>query len=121
MTAPAGADRRIVAIADLVGRSSAEQFQLRYSDEEKPVVWMALAVYSGSRWDVAAGHTPLEAASRLLEQLVDGGTCQRCGRGTAVADDQDDVVEALDAAVCWYVYDPELNTYRRSCEDPDGP
>lgn len=113
------AERRIVALAELFGRTGATGFQLRYSEEEEPTVWMAIVSYVGSRWDVAAGLGPVAAASRLAEQLVDGGQCAHCKRGTAIADDQGDVVEGLDAALCWYVYDPELNTYRRSCEDPD--
>ena len=66
----------VAAIAGLVGHTGAEGFQLRYSDDEQPVVWMAVGTYPGGRAEADAGLTPGEAAWRLGERLVDGGTCQ---------------------------------------------
>ena len=63
--------------------------------------------------------TPLRAVLRLLDLVIDGGSCTHCGRQTFVSDDFTQSMP-LDRLVCWYVYDPEVKTFRRSCEgDPD--
>ena len=110
---------KLVAAADLVGRTGAAEYQIRYSDDEEPTVWFAVSKYKDGRWETAAGHEPLEAALRLVERLVDGGMCTHCRRPSALNADDDETF--LDKALCWYLYDPELRTFRRSCEDPDEP
>ena len=64
--------------------------------------------------DVAASIAPEEAIFRLCDQVMDGGRCAHCHRPCGVARD----LEPLPAGevICWYVYDPELDTYRRGCE-----
>lgn len=106
-------DPRLPAAFDLIGRTGADNIQFRYCDEEKPVVWMALAEYH-DHWEVAAGITPATAVFRLCEQLVDGGTCTHCHRPTGVTFDFDPM--PLPEEICWYQWDPELATFRRGCE-----
>lgn len=108
-----------LAAIDLIQRTGAKSFQIRYSDDEEPVVWMAIAefVRSGSApesptHEVAASLRPERAVMRLADQLVDGGICVRCGLTAGVAHD----LKAYPLGVCWYQYDPELGKYRRSCE-----
>ena len=65
-------------------RLGSSGFQIRYSDEPRPVVWLAVAEFtqpSGPVHEAAAGLTPDIAIFRLLETLLDGGQCTR----TAIA------------------------------------
>jgi hypothetical protein len=115
-------EERLLAIVDMVGRTGADNIQFRWSDDEEPVVWFVVAAYDdGSVWDAAAGREPVEAAERLATQLIDGGTCTRCGRTTALQTDWQSSLnvfaERVGMALCEYAYDPELKRYRRSCED----
>ncbi|MCU1679223.1 MAG: hypothetical protein JWM93_3981 [Frankiales bacterium] len=110
-------DPRFVAAVDLIGRTGAVDFQIRYCDEDPPVVWIAVASYRNGEQQVqeaAAAMRPVEAVFRLCAQLIDGGTCAHCGRGTGFHED----VDTLPAheLVCWYQWDPELATFRRGCE-----
>jgi hypothetical protein len=105
-------DERIPAAVDLLGRTGADEVQLRYSDDEKPVVWMAIARWR-DRWEAAAAMTPARALFRLLDEVVDGGQCQHCNRPTGFSPDLDAL--PLDALICWYQWDPELRTFRRGC------
>ena len=119
-------DPRLVAAVKLVRRTGARTFTLRYSDDEEPTVWMAVGEWlwrdggpvakdGETRYEVAAALTPLVASMRLLDQIVDGGTCAHCGKTTAVSDNWQ-APTLLDEHICWYVYDPELQEFRRSCE-----
>lgn len=106
-----------MAAADLLPRLGATTLELRFSEPESPgspVVWIAIAGFQGAGPQVAAGLSPYRALYRLLEQLVDGGQCTHCKRPTGVCDDLDSL--PLGTVVCWYVYDPELDTFRRGCE-----
>ena len=121
---------RFVAAVDMLRRSGATTFQIRYCEEEQPVVWMAVVGYvaqgnpkSGDPskqverevHDAAAGMTPVHAALRLCEQLIDGGTCTHCHRPTGFDADSLDAMPA-DRFFCWYQWDPEMATFRRGCE-----
>lgn len=119
MTAAEGFDDPLfLAAVDLIGRSGSESFQIRYQDDEQPTVWMALAKYIhptlGIGWEVGAGFDPTRAALRLLDEIIDGGTCTHCGKPTGVI--HDTVEPPPFASVCWFTYDPELKTFRRGCE-----
>lgn len=103
----------LMACIDMVKRTGAETVQVRYSDDEKPIVWLAVAGYQGDRYEVAAGAAPEQAMFRLLERLVDGGMCQHCKKPTGITDDFDSMPYARQ--VCWYQFDPELKTFRRGC------
>jgi hypothetical protein len=118
-------EARLVAGIDLLGRTGAKQTQVRYSDDEEPVVWIATALYDVvpidqpeadpvEQWEAAGALNPISAVLRLCEKIVDGGTCTHCGRSTGVALGLDSM--PLPAFVCWYQFDPELRTFRRSCE-----
>lgn len=106
------------ACVDLIGRTGAKDFGMRYQDDEKPVVWIALARYErGGRdvYETDAALDPTLAAFRLCERLMDGGECQHCHRPTGVSDDFVGDMP-LDELFCWYRFDPELNKFRRACE-----
>lgn len=116
-------DPRFPAMLDLLGRTGASQVQIRYSDDEQPTVWFAVALYGPDRWETAAGPDPGSALARLCERVIDGGQCTHCGRPTAFDLVHDDsLVEAFSAgSVCWYLWDPELATFRRGCEGDTQP
>lgn len=107
-------DPRFIAAVDLVGRTGAKQFQIRWSDDEDPMIWMAVAIYRDAH-ECAAGMDPLKAVLRLADQLVDGGTCAHCRRASGVSDHWESDMP-LNDVFCWYVFDPETKKYRRSCE-----
>jgi hypothetical protein len=108
-------DERIKAAVDLIGRTGAQGIQLRYSDDETPIIWFAVAIWEDTKYETDAGSDPLEAVQRLCERLIDGGICTHCNRPTGLElvhiDDM-----PLNEFICWYQYDPELKTYRRGCE-----
>lgn len=126
MTLPTD-DPRLPAAADLVRRSGARSLQIRYSDDEQPVVWLAVAEYGvdpagrplarGGRrtFEAAGGMTPRDAMMRLLDAVVDGAECAHCHRPTGVTDEwRGDM--PLAEVLCWYRFDPETQTFRRGCE-----
>lgn len=113
---------KFTAGLDLLGRTGAKSFEIRYSGagddgEQRPIVWIAVATYAGG-WECAAGINPERAVMRLCAQLLDGGECVHCKRMSAFDDDADDTInEALSqGTVCWYMFDPELATFRMGCE-----
>lgn len=110
-------DPRFAAAVDLIARSGAGGFQIRYDDEQDPVVWVAV-VTDARGADAAAAMTPLGAVMRLLQRVVDpdrGAKCAHCGRPADVTDDWANA-PATDVGVCWLVFDPETAKFRRSCE-----
>lgn len=107
-------DPRFHAAVDLLGRSGAETFQIRYSDDPEPVVWVVDAKWKAGR-ECAGALNPLDAILRLLEQVMDGGLCTHCHRPTGVCDDWTQEMPMTEV-VCWYMYDPEMQTFRRGCE-----
>lgn len=65
---------RIGAITDLLGRTGANGFEVRYSEPEiegTPTVWLAIASYADGKWEAGAGAHPVLAGQRL---------CQHCHR-----------------------------------------
>ena len=107
---------KLPALVKLLERTGADEFQIRYCDEEVPVVWIAAARWRGT-WQAAGALEPYRAVLRLAESVMDGGTCRHCHRPTAVDDLPADVMlAATDPVICWYRYDPELSTFRRQCE-----
>lgn len=105
----------------MLQRLGASSFEFRLSEpdselDDGPAVFVSIAVFTNpsTRWDAAAGVTPLESMTRLLDALMDGGQCQHCHKPTGAAHDLGEM--PLPEHVCWYQYDPELTTYRRSCE-----
>jgi len=102
-------------------RSGASQVQIRFSDDEQPVIWFVVAIFDGKNpagmtgHEVDASSSPLRAILRLCERLADGGQCLHCGRPVGFESDLLIRMPA-DKVICWYQYDPELKTYRRGCE-----
>lgn len=126
MRLPPGVDgEKLTAAVDAVRRTGAKEVQIRYDDEQDPIVWVAVAGHSvrGGRpvkngkvnaWTPAAGMDPLQAMLTLAETLYDGGSCVHCGRiaGFDAGFDQMPLAEH----VCWVQWDPELKVFRRGCE-----
>ena len=125
---PEDLDPKALAGVDLLRRTGAKEFQIRYSDDEQPVVWLAVAGYRGERrnpitgkstsaehFEAAGAMDPTTAIMRLCEQLIDGGLCRHCHRRTIFNADAEPG-ELLDAVGCVYAWDPELKTFRRNCE-----
>jgi hypothetical protein len=110
---------RYLAAVQLIERCGAQSYSLRYCDEHKPLVWLAVARFNVG-WKVAAALNPQKATYRLLEDLIDGGMCVHCRRttGVVVVSDSFEPPDQL-PDVCWYVFDPELKVFRRSCEGRD--
>lgn len=112
---------KLKAAVEFLRRTGAKQIQIRYSDDEKPVVWFIVAVFDGRNpakingWEVDASDNPLRAALRLCERLADGGQCVHCKRPVGF---EPDLLQRMpaDKVVCWYQYDPELKVFRRGCE-----
>ena len=106
-------DPRFLPAVDMIGRTGAEQFQIRYCEEEEPVIWMCSARW-GERWETAAALNPIVALFRLCDQVVDGGICIHCNRPTGFIPDFNPM--PAENWLCFYKWDPELRTFRRSCE-----
>lgn len=131
MNAAPPEDPRLVAGVELLRRTGALQIQLRYSDDEDPVIWMAAAMWSiggdgkprptGGRpgWAAGAGMEPVDAVLALCDKVLDGGYCTHCERPTGVTLHWSTTMP-LAEVICWYVYDPETQRFRRSCEGDDA-
>lgn len=108
-------DPKLVAAVELIGRTGATQTEIRYCEEEKPVVWFAIATYRGGQRAIGAAFNPTEAVLALCVDVLDGGQCMRCKRPVGFEPHElDDMPLGRD--FCWYQWDPELKKYRRSCE-----
>lgn len=107
-------DPKLVGAVEVVGRTGAKDVQIRYSDDEQPTVWFAVANYGDGRWETDAGRCPVEAVLRLCERLIDGGICVHCDKPTAFDTSFDGAF--LEASFCWWQWDPELTKFRRGCE-----
>lgn len=121
-------DPQLLALYDLLGRTGAREVQLRYSDDEQPVVWFAVATFRTpliERWETAAGHDPVQALQRLAAEIIDGAECAHCGRPTIFNEAVEPILgnglagAVVDATTCVYGWDPELRTFRRGCEGSD--
>ena len=99
-------------------RLGASELQIRYSDDQAPIVWMAVAkvtVRRVSGFEAAAALDPSEAVKRLATQLIDGGLCVHCGKPTGFEADWTIPDFDTDAFVCWVTYDPEVDRIRLGC------
>ena len=123
----AALDPRFTPALDLLHRTGLVEFQMRFQDDEKPIVWIALGRWRPEpaygrpkgHWETASALHPVEALLRLCAQSIDGGQCVHCHRPTGFVEDlveSPTEIPALDATVCWYAWDPELSTFRRGCE-----
>ncbi len=128
---PPEMEARYLALVKLIERTGAVTYRIEHTEPANGVVmWIAISEHgrptSPLIASAGAGASPLSATYELVSKLVDAGTCAHCGRASAVesldtpldvtllgfTDHQSGTVVDL----CWYRYDPELRTYRRSCE-----
>lgn len=116
-----GEYEKLMAGIHFIRRTGARQIQIRYSDDNEPVVWFIVAKYDGGNpagiegFETDSALDPLRAVLRLCERLTDGGECWHCHRKTAFEPDSIGSMP-FDQMICWYQYDPELKKYRRGCE-----
>jgi hypothetical protein len=111
-------DPIVAATATFAGRTGATSFQIRYDDEQDPVIWVCVAEYrvrDAVAYKTGSGITPGAAAVALASDIADGGTCAHCGKPSGATDDWS-VEMPLADVICWYVFDPETSEFRRSCE-----
>lgn len=106
-------DDKLVAAVGMLNRTGAIQVQIRYCAEEEPTIWVAAAKYKENHWEAAAGMGPHAAVFRLCDQVIDGGTCQHCGRPAGFETGTDPM--PLDTLVCWYQYDPSTKKFSKGC------
>jgi hypothetical protein len=125
-------DPRFLAGVKLLERTGAKTFRIGYSDEDDgpPTVWYAVATWRGrvaggypvrdtERAEAAAALDGTTAVMRLCEAVIDGGVCTHCQQPTIFdpdPPDDDPLSDLLDRMGCRYAWDPELSTFRRSCE-----
>lgn len=122
-------DPRFLAGVQLLQRTGAQGFRIGFSPEDDgdPIVWYAVATWAGKkaggfkvrgseRSEAAGGMDPITAVMRLCEAVIDGGMCTHCQRQTIFVADLADRSQALYDMGCVYAWDPELATFRRSCE-----
>lgn len=119
-------DPRYIAAIELVRRNGAREIQLRYDDEQKPIVWVAVAGFSIingkpsgtgkiNAHQVGCGLDPLSSLFGLCHACLDRrGVCNHCQRNTMF--DEKFSPQPLEAFYCWYQWDPEVKTFRRGCE-----
>lgn len=103
---------RTRAAMEMIGRTGAAEFSIRYCEEEQPVVWIAAGRWDKG-WQAAGALEPLEAMYRLLNEVIDGGKCTHCERPTGFDPGTDAM--PLDQMFCWYQYDPSTKTFARGC------
>jgi hypothetical protein len=110
---PVADDPILTAAVAMLGRTGARHVTIGYSDEHEPPVWFAAAQF-GLGHEAAGAMTPRLAVLRLLDQVIDGGQCTHCKQPSGVVVEQGTM--PLADAICWYQYDPEMQTFRRGCE-----
>lgn len=111
-------DPKFIAGVELIGRTGSRSFRLGWSDDgNDPTVWYAVATYDRGA-EAAGALDPVKAVLRLCEQIIDGGICTHCHQSTIFDDNPGDSPYdvLLGAMGCVYAWDPELSTFRRSCE-----
>jgi hypothetical protein len=120
-------DPRFPAAVDVLRRTGPLEFQVRYADDELPVVWICVARYNLGRdgrpqrakvkgttaYEVGAGLSPIAALFKLCDQVLDHGTCAHCGRPTGFAGDA--TTEPGDGR-CWWTWDASSSSFVRGCE-----
>lgn len=119
-------DPRWVAAIDLLRRNGAREVQIRYDDEQKPIVWVTTASFSvingkpSNRGKINAhqaggGLDPMSSIFALCRACLDRrGKCNHCGKNTMF--DETFESQPLEDFYCWYQWDPEMQTFRRGCE-----
>jgi hypothetical protein len=120
-------DPRFTAAIDVLRRTGAQEVQIRFSDDEEPTIWMAVAGYAVrngrptrtgkiNAYETAAGVDPTTAVFRLCAQLCDGGLCYHCQRMVGFSPEPGAIPEDPDNPVCWWIWDPEVNKFVQGCQ-----
>lgn len=122
----ASKDPRFTAAIDFLKRMGAREFQIRYDDEQEPIVWVAVSGFSIINGKISgrgktnahqcgSGFDPLRAIFNLMASSLNfKGHCNHCGRNTMFDENFGEV--PMDDVFCWYQWDPETKTFRRGCE-----
>lgn len=112
---------KIRAAISFIRSLGAKQVQLRYSDDEEPDIWIAVARFDkknrihADELEVDASLTAIQAVIRLTERLMDGNSCRFCRKRMAL--EANTLAKMpFDQLICWYQWDPELKVIRRGCE-----
>lgn len=111
-------DPKLIGAIEFIRRTGATAVQVRFSDDEQPVVWFVVAEYQAGVYEVAASTNPVRAALRLCERLADGSQCAYCGKMTGFDPDSFGPM-LMNDLFCWWQWDPELQVFRRGCEGDD--
>lgn len=93
----------VVAVADLVKRSGAKEFEIGYLHDDVPIDaagWYAHAKYRGARLTCDDQPSPQHAADGLAATLLDGGRCRYCGAKTSSAPTEFGRYEGGDPGPC---------------------
>ena len=113
-------DPRFLAALEFIRRTGASSIDIRFQDDDQPIVWMVVAQYDGENpmktvgAEVDAAFNPLRAALRLCERLADGGQCRHCHRPTGLDPDSLDTLP-MNNVICWYQFDPGAKKFIRGC------
>jgi len=89
VTSPGGLEERVIAAANLVGRSGASEFEIGYLHDDVPSAeagWYAQARYRGARIIADDCASPVEAVEALARRLLTGARCG-CGKFVALGDE----------------------------------
>lgn len=121
---PEGITDLALACIDMIGHTGAADTDIRYQDDQQPVVWMAVAHWksteTGDIYQVGAGFNVERALVKLLKETVDGGQCTHCGRPTGFDPDRPLYTDMGDGGlICWYFYNPQTRKIQGGCQLPD--
>jgi len=107
-------DPRFAATIDLLTRIGAIDVQIRYCEEQQPLIWMVVAefkVEDDPVYRVGAGLDPVQAAFGLADELISGWFCAHCHRPSAFQP----YAGMPDSIYCLYQWQPELGAFERAC------
>lgn len=112
-----GTEPRIVAARQLLTEFGVKHFDygITTTAEGQFVVW-ATGTWPNGEAEVGAGMDALTAVLRLCGEVIDGEACPHCDSPMLFTEDLNGVDLLESAGACVYAWDPELLTFRRSCE-----
>jgi hypothetical protein len=121
---PEGVTELAMACIDMVGHTGAIATDIRYQDDQLPVVWMAVGQWNVEGHDVyqvGAAFTVENALCKLLEDVMDGGECTHCHRPVGFDANQPLYADMGDSGlVCWYFFNPDTKKIQGGCQLPDS-
>jgi hypothetical protein len=108
-------DPRFIGGVELLRRTGMTEFQLRFDEEQDPVVWNALAKFTGDRYVVGSALAPDRALFDLCERVIDGGKCVHCGRPSVFTPPGDEPIPGLTRSLCLYQWSDDKQVFDRAC------